>query len=58
MWHHERRWKTRRNIYASDLSTVLNNLSAQGWSIYSIMPQSAYRYVIVANRNVKVYEKS
>lgn len=54
-FHYEHRWKTRRNVFPGELSTVLNNLSFKGWKVYSIMPQSAYRFIVVARREVKVY---
>lgn len=51
----ELRWKVRRNVWVSELQRVLNTLQQKGWHIYSIEGFGA-RFVVIANRTVKVYE--
>lgn len=55
-WHHERRWKTRVGVAPAEMARVLNRLSAKGWTIQNILPQGAWRFLVVGTRTVRVYE--
>lgn len=55
-WHHERRWKVRTALTPAHLGRVLTKFSEKGWSVHNILPQGAWRFVVVVTRTVKVYE--